>query len=107
MSFKRINLENQIFTWDGWDDNGVMSPVFYKVELLVQVGEFPPGTKFSVAFFNGDSSTLSFMDENEVEHIFEMHLSLGRKISMEEYEASLEKPIPLVGLTDGDDSEDE
>lgn len=105
MTFKRVGLEKQIFTWDGWDDNGPMMPQFYKVELLVQVGEFPPGTKFPVAFFNGDSSTLSFMDENDKEHIFEMHLSLGRKIAMEEWEASREKPVPLVGVTD--DPEDE
>jgi len=102
MSFKRIGLEEQIFTWDGWDDNGPMMPQFYKVELLVQVGEFPPGTKFPVAFFNGDSSTLSFTDESNVEHIFEMKLSLGRKISMEEFEASRVEPKSV-----DDDSEDE
>ncbi len=104
MSFKRIGLEEQIFTWDGWDDNGPMMPQFYKVELLVQVGEFPPGTKFPVAFFNGDSSTLSFMDESNVEHIFEMKLSLGRKMSMEEYEASRVEP---KSVDNSDDSEDE
>lgn len=104
MTFKRQHLENQLFTYDGWDDNGVLSPQFYKVELLVQVGEFPVGTKFPVAFFNGESSTLSFMDENDVEHIFEMKLSLGRKITMEEYEASRES---TETVDSGDDPEDE
>lgn len=105
--FQRVGLEEQIFTRDGWDDNGPMCPQFYDVELLVQVGEFPPGTKFPVAFFNGDSSVLSLMDENDVEHMFVMNLSIGRKITTAEWEASREKPIPLVGLTDADDSEDE
>lgn len=102
MSFKRVGLEEQIFTWDGWDDNGPMMPQFYKVELLVQVGEFPPGTKFPVAFFNGDSSTISFMDEKDEEHIFELKVSVGRKITMAEYEASREDPKPV-----DNDSEDE
>lgn len=104
MSFKRIGLEQQIFKNEGWDDNGPMCPQFYKVELLIQVGEFPPGTKFPVAFFNGDASTLSFMDEKDEEHIFEMHLSLGRKITMAEYEASREDNSPVDG---SDDPEDE
>lgn len=107
MTFTRRGLEEQLFKRDGWDDNGPMCPQFYNVELLVQIGEFPPGTKFPVAFFNGDDSVLSLMDDKNVEHTFEMHLSIGRKITLEEWEASRESPIPLVGLTGGDDSEDE
>lgn len=103
MSFKRVNLENQIFTWTGWDDIDTMVYQFYNPELLVQVGEFAPGTKFELAILNGDTSTISLMDENRVEHIFEIHLSIGRKITMEEYEASREDDK----TTDNDNQEDE
>lgn len=77
---ERVGLENQIFVWEGWDDNGPMMPQFYNVELVVPVGEFPKGHKFPVAFFNGDESTISFMDENDVEHTFALLLSIGEKI---------------------------
>jgi hypothetical protein len=102
MTFKRISLDEQLFTSNGWDDNGPLCPQFYNVELLVQVGEFPPGTKFPVAFFNGDAGTISFMDEKEEEHIFELKTSVGRKITLAEYEASRVERKPV-----DDDSEDE
>lgn len=80
MSQKDYGLEDQLFTWDGWDDNGPMALQFYKVELKVPIGEFPVGTKFPVAFFNGDHSILSLMDENDVEHAYELLVSTGKKL---------------------------
>jgi hypothetical protein len=77
---ERITLETQLFIWDGWDDNGPMCPQFYNVELVVPVGEFPVGHKFPVAFFNGDKSIISFMDEEDKEHAFELILTVGPKI---------------------------
>lgn len=76
----KIGLENQLFTWREWDDNGPMMPQFYNVELLVPIAEFPAGHKFPVAFFNGDDSNVSFMDENNVEHIYELILTVGKKL---------------------------
>jgi hypothetical protein len=84
MSFKQRMLDEQIFTCDGWDDNGYLSPQFYNVELLVQVGEFPAGTKFPVVFFNGEKSLVSFCDENDKHHTYELHLSVGKKIEENE-----------------------
>lgn len=77
---ERVGLENQLFAWDGWDDNGPMMLQFYKVELIVPIGDFPVGHKFPVAFFNGDNSTISFMDEKNVEHTFELVLTVGKKV---------------------------
>ncbi len=48
---KRIEdgtLETQLFSWAGWDgDQECMT--FYEPILKVQVGKFPPGTKFDSA----------------------------------------------------------
>lgn len=81
---ERLGLENQLFAWDGWDDNGIMCPQFYKVELIVPIGDFPVGHKFPVAFLNGDNSTISFMDEKDVEHTFELVLTVGKKVERSE-----------------------
>jgi hypothetical protein len=78
---ERINLEHQLFTWEEWDDMGSMSYQFYNVELVVPVGDFPIGTKFDIAYMDGDNSTVSFMNtgDNHI-NIFELHLSVGKKI---------------------------
>lgn len=77
---ERDTLEQQLFSWEGWDDNGIMCPQFYNVVLKVPIGSFPVGHKFPVAFFNGDTSVISFMDENDKEHAFELLLSVGNPV---------------------------
>ena len=73
-------LESQIFTWDGWDQNDVMCVQFYDVELIVPVGEFPIGYKFSCAALNGDNSSITFYDlDDEVGHTFELKVSVGAR----------------------------
>lgn len=79
----RMGLEDQLFTWDGWDINDPMALQFYNVELKVPIGEFPVGHKFPVAFLNGDHSFVSFMDENDQAHDFELILTVGNKITTE------------------------
>lgn len=76
----REPLENQIFSWEGWDDEGPMAMQFSDVELKVQVGDFPAGTKFPHAFLLGESSILAFYDEDGNEHAFDLKLSVGSKI---------------------------
>lgn len=80
----RNGLEDQLFEWDGWDDNGIMCPQFYKVVLKVPVGSFPVGHTFPVAFLNGDKSTISFMDEEDKEHVFELNLSVGAELTIQD-----------------------
>lgn len=80
----RNGLEDQLFEWDGWDDNGFMCPQFYKVVLKVPVGSFPVGHKFPVCFLNGDKSTISFMDEDDKEHVFELNLSIGEQLTIQD-----------------------
>jgi hypothetical protein len=76
----RLGLECQLSDWDGWDDNGIMCPQFYKVVLRVPVGDFPVGHKFPVAFFNGDDSTITFCDEKDNHYTYGMLLTLGQKV---------------------------
>jgi hypothetical protein len=73
-------MENQLFTWDGWDDAGVSDVQFYDVTLIVPVGEFPIGTKFPTAFWMGSQSLLSLIDSEEKEHLYEIKAFVGEKI---------------------------
>lgn len=84
MNTEKVGLENQIFVWEGWDDNGPMMPQFYKVELLVPVGDFPVGYKFPVAFFNGDDSTITFCDESDNHYTYQLILTVGKKVERAE-----------------------
>ena len=85
---ERKSLEHQLFTWEQWDegmDAGDMQ--FYKVELLTQVGEFPVGTKFPRAYMATSGSFVVFLDENNQDHIFELNVSVGKKLTPEDFPA--------------------
>ena len=84
--FVLTTLEHQLFDWDGWDDNGLMNLQFYKVVLKVPVGPFPIGHKFPCCWLNGDTSTISFIDEQDKEHTFELFVSIGALIQPQAYE---------------------
>lgn len=50
-------LETQLFSWAGWDgDHECMT--FYNPVLKVQIGKYPPGTKFDSATILFDKSIL-------------------------------------------------
>ena len=46
---ERDTLEQQIFSWEDWDELDVGDLIFYDVTLKVPVGEFPAGTHFAYA----------------------------------------------------------
>lgn len=80
-----VSFENQIFTWENWDEGaGPMSLQFYNVELVVPVGEFPVGTKFPNAFILGDLSILALTDDQGVEHAFALALNVGAPVALPE-----------------------
>ena len=61
-------IEQQIFTWEQWDlgcDDG--DKIFYKVKLVVPVGDYPVGTEFYSAEFRASNSTLTFYNEDKQE----------------------------------------
>ena len=81
---KRIEdgtLETQLFSWDEWDwDHECM--VFYKPILKVQIGKYPPGTKFdSAALF--DKGILQFYDATGKKPLaeYKLKLTVGETIS--------------------------
>lgn len=82
----RTSLDNQIFTWGTWDQEGPMSMQFGDVELKVQVGEFPAGTKFPAAFLMGDASLLVLLDDKQQEHAFDLKVNVGERVEPEHEE---------------------
>jgi len=81
---KRYGLEDALFSWENWEDNGIMSPQFYDVTLKVPIGQFPVGHQFDEAVLDGEKSLIHFIDEDENSHTFELGLSVGRLLTDEE-----------------------
>jgi hypothetical protein len=82
----RTPLENQIFSWDNWNETGPMSMQFMNVELKVRIGEFAAGTKFPFAFILGESSLLLLIDEKNEQHYFALNLTVGERVESPEHE---------------------
>ena len=74
-------LESQLFSWDGWDENGPMDLQFYKVVLNVPIGDFSVGEKFEYAIFNGDNSILQLGRDGKY-YEFELKVSVGPLIQI-------------------------
>lgn len=86
MSTEREPLENQIFSWEEWNEEGPMAMQYGDVELKVQVGEFPAGTKFPAAFLLGEQSLLVLIDDKQEEHGFALKLSVGEAVQPDVHE---------------------
>ncbi|HEY5268559.1 MAG TPA: hypothetical protein VII94_05530 [Candidatus Saccharimonadales bacterium] len=75
-------LEHQLFDCVSQGENespyGDMN--FYEVTLRVPVGDFSIGTKFKQAILFTSLSALLLTDDNDVDHIFQLHLTIGKKI---------------------------
>ena len=83
---QRKSLEQQLFTWEQWNEGAeVTDTVFYDCTLTVQVGDFPAGTKFPTAYLAGSGSFVVFQDEAKQEHIFDLTLTVGRKLTIEDF----------------------
>lgn len=57
-------MENQFFTWGGWDTIDTMDFFFYDCELLVPVGEYPAGTKIKSIAMMYSSGVMEFYEED-------------------------------------------
>lgn len=83
---ERKTLEQQLFTWEGWDEGVNTGDLqFMNVELVTQVGEFPAGTKFPRAYFAETGSFIVFIDEKQQDHIYDLTLTAGRKLTREDF----------------------
>lgn len=75
-----MSLEQQLFTWQGWDgDQQLMT--FYDVELVKPIHNFPVGTKFKFANIMFEKSILQLLHSNEKYYEFELKLEIGDEIS--------------------------
>ena len=77
---EQTTIEQQIFSWSELDEIENDTLMFYKVELKVPVGEFVVGTKFKTATVFFGQSMLSLIDDQEVEHLYQLKLNVGDKI---------------------------
>lgn len=90
-------MERELFSWTGWDGDSECM-VFYDPVLKVQIGEYPPGTKFDSASVlvnqdGSESGVLQFHNKGkpfkegkatgwEIDLVaeFRLHYRIGEKI---------------------------
>jgi hypothetical protein len=59
-------MEKSLFDWDGWDGDQEHI-TFYNPVLKVQIGQFPPGTRFHSASLNCPEGKLTFTNVGDPE----------------------------------------
>ena len=85
-----MTLEDLV-SYSGWDEEEVMSIIFYNVVLKKAINKvIPAGTKFEVATFSIQKGQVTFtnygpeeLNENwepVEEHVFELDIKIGAKI---------------------------
>lgn len=79
----RVSLEQQLFSWKDWQDEGPGLMGFSNVELKVPMGQFAVGTKFDFAWFYSDLSAVTLVDEtNSQEYSFTLTLTPGPAVEL-------------------------
>lgn len=53
------SIENQLFSWEKWDQIDTMEFVFYKCTILVPMLGFSPGERFSSIIIDYSNSQIS------------------------------------------------
>jgi hypothetical protein len=75
----RQSFDQQLFSSrSGTAAGGGME--FYDIVLKVQVGQFPVGTRFPLAFISGFQSMIVLVDEQDQEYAFDLKLSVGEAL---------------------------
>lgn len=79
------SMEHQLFDWKSWDEAGSSygDMTFHEVTLKVAIDEFPVGTKFKQATLFTELSVVSLTDDAGEDHIYQLHLTVGKKIDGE------------------------
>lgn len=73
---KNLGLENQLFSWTGWDPMDAASYNFYECTLKHDIGNFKAGDKISSIFFSVESSIMEFYNEEGTEVIGKFKLTI-------------------------------
>lgn len=63
MTVVTTTTENQLFNWDGWDQQDTAAFTFYNVEMKVPAGKYQVGQKFSAVLVDYERSKLSVWEE--------------------------------------------
>lgn len=72
-------MEQQLFTWDGWDKLDDRTLMFYDVITVVELPGIPKGTKFYIADIDYDVGKLQFWNDTggRVIHTFDLLLTVS------------------------------
>jgi len=86
-------MEKELFEWSEWDGDAECM-TFYEPVLLVQIGKFPPGTKFdSATIIQSEKGNFLQFDNRGPEEpgknyrnlicqaVFELHVVVGKQIN--------------------------
>jgi hypothetical protein len=60
-------IEQQLFTWKGWDEHGPACFDFDQITLVVPIGPYPAGTELAMAQWDGERSILELYASAEDE----------------------------------------
>lgn len=68
-------MEQQLFTWESFDELGTDEYEFYNVTTVVKIKDIPAGTHFDMAQINfGDYPYVSFQNDGNILHSFSLRL---------------------------------
>ncbi len=76
MTTENLSYEQQLFTWDGWNQGDTASFQFYDAQLKVDIGEFKAGEKFSSIDLDYFAAEITFWRDEK--------LPLGRKLKKDD-----------------------
>jgi len=78
-------IEDQLFEWDGWQDDDTAAFTFYKVKLKVPMGKFPVGSEFLSAYVDYGRSLLALYvadgpmvnGAGNIKEVYKAHLTVS------------------------------
>jgi len=85
MTNKIDSFENQIFSWEEWEEISTMCFQFENVVLKIPVGEFKIGERFERVFIDYENSMINlYPTNNGKEYAYMLHPVIGERFHMDE-----------------------
>jgi hypothetical protein len=75
-----MTIEGQLFDSNGWDGD-YEDMIYYNSVLKVQIGKYPPGTKFDDATIDFHDGTLQLTNKEVVMGEYSLRLIVGETLS--------------------------
>jgi hypothetical protein len=79
-----MTIEQQLFDSNGWDGD-YEDIIYYNPVLKVQIGKYPPGSKFDDAIINFHDGTLQLTNQRGLNLVvmgeYSLHLIVGETLS--------------------------